>query len=136
MPDFTKLAVYLDSFSKEDPNYDFAAFIKAKIADDLQDTNTVNNGGDEALDDNDVTMSTSQHLTHDNYEGGLMHSAFQELEVLNNLQEEKDEVHRPDVKDRDGKTRLDVATEEAFGDNIQNQKHATLYDVLRNKLKK
>jgi len=136
MADFTKLASYLDSFSKTDPGYDTACFIKAKIAQDLQDNSTVNNGDAEELEDNDITMNTAEQRSSTNYEGEEMADAFPEFEVLNKLKDEKEEVHIPGAKDHEGRTNLDVSTEEAFGDNMQNQKQASLYTLLKNKFKK
>jgi hypothetical protein len=133
--DFTKLASYLDAFSPGDPNYDVACFVKAKIAQDLQDSGTVNNGENEELEDNDITMTTPEQQSATNVEGALMDGAFKEFDVLNQLKEEKEEVKVPGKEDRQGNKSLDVATEEAFGDNVLNQKYATLFDVLRSKLK-
>lgn len=136
MSDFTKLASYLDSFSKEQKGYDIACYIKAKIAQDLQDKYTINNGDEAELEDNDITMSTPEQQSSDNYEGKEMDGAFQEFEVLNKLKEEKEEIHMPGQKDNEGRTNLDVSTEEAFGDNMQNQKHASLFYYLKSKLRK
>ena len=136
MPDFTKLAAYLDSFDKSNPDYDVAQYIKSKIAADLQDSITVNNGNDEDLDDNDVTMSTPEQQSQKNDEGEEMHGAFKELEVMNQLKEEKEEVKIPGQKDENGNTKLDASTEETFGDNVLNRKNASLFEVLQQKLKK
>lgn len=136
MSDFTKLAAYLDSFAKEDPGYDVACYIKAKIAADTQDTNTINNGEEAELEDNDITMATPEQQSSDNHEGREMDGAFQEFDVLNKLKEEKEEIHMPGKQNHNNQTNLDVATEEAFGDNMQNQKHASLYSLLKAKLRK
>jgi hypothetical protein len=136
MADFTKLASYLDSFGKDQQGYDIACYLKAKIAQDLQDKHTINNGSEEHLEDNDITMSTPEQQSSDNYEGKEMDGAFQEFDVLNKLKEEKEEIHMPGKKDNEGRTNLDVSTEEAFGDNVQNQKHASLLDYLKSKLRK
>lgn len=136
MSDFTKLAAYLDSFAKEDPGYDVACYIKAKIAADTQDINTINNGDEAELEDNDITMATPEQQSSDNHEGREMDGAFQEFDVLNKLKEEKEEIHMPGKQNHNNQTNLDVATEEAFGDNMQNQKHASLYSLLKAKLRK
>jgi hypothetical protein len=136
MADFTKLATFLDSFDKSSSEYDLACFIKAKIATDLSDPVTINNGEEDDLDDNDITMSTPEQQSESNTEGDLMAGAFKELDALNKIDEEKEEVVMPGKKDSEGKTQLDVATEEAFGDNIQNQKHASLFKLLQNKIKR
>jgi len=132
MIDFTKLAAYLGSFEKGDPNYDAACFIKDKLANDLKDTGTVNNGEEEDLDDNEITMSTPDQQSSENLEGNLMSPAFKELDVLNQLQKEKEEVN---VSEDQQHNNMDMATAQAFGDNPNNQKHASLFDLLRKKLK-
>ncbi len=136
MGDFTKLAAYLESFDKDSPGYDTACFIKMKIAQDLQDSSTVNNGDAEELEDNDITMATPEQQAQNNVEGEEMAGAFAEFDVLNKLKEEKEEIRMPGKKDSSGNTGLDASTEEAFGDNVQNQKQASLYSVLLNRLKK
>jgi hypothetical protein len=136
MADFTKLAEYLGSFNKEDQGYDVACYIKAKIAEDFKDRETINNGEEEELEDNDITMSTPEQQTNDNVEGNLMSSAFKEFDVLDKLKEEKEEIELPGKKDAKEDKVRDAATEQSFGDNIQNQKHASLFDALRNRLKK
>jgi hypothetical protein len=136
MPDFTKLAAYLDSFDKNSLDYDTVCFIKAKIAEDLKDQHTINNGEADDLTDNEVTMSTPEQQSQENTEGDMMGGAFKELEVLNQLKEEKEEVKMPDTKDKDQNTILNVATEEAFGDNVLNNKNASLFEILQKKLKR
>lgn len=136
MTDFTKLASYLDSFQKDSPGYDVACFIKSKIAEDLQNRAIINNGDSENLEDNDITMNTAEQRSSSNIEGDEMASAFPEFEVLNKLKEDKEKVHMPGEKNIDGTTNLDVSTEEAFGDNMQNQKHASLFTLLKNKIRK
>jgi hypothetical protein len=140
MPDFTKLAGYLDSFGKEDPNYDVACFIKAKIAEDLTDSGTVNNGDDTELADNDVTMSTPDQQSRDNHEGDMMSPAFKELDVLNKIEEEKDKVNVTESPFESlGK---DQATPSDFGNLPLNQnmpqksKKASLFETLQQRLKK
>jgi hypothetical protein len=134
MNQFTKLAAYLDSFDKDDANYDLACFLKAKIAEDLQDTSTVNNGENENLEDNEITMATPEQQTQDNYEGDVMSEAFKELDVLNKLDEEKEEIKVPEKKTDNSP---DLADATYFGNNMQNTKQAvSLFDLLRNKIKK
>lgn len=132
MADFTKLAGYLDSFEKDHPSYDLASFIKAKIAEDLKDTSTINNGSEDDLEDNDITMATPEQQSQENVEGDLMSGAFQELDVLNQLKEEKEEIKIPGKE----KAEQDHSTSADFGDNTQNQKQASLFSILQNKLKK
>lgn len=140
MPDLTKLAGYLDSFGKDDPNYDVVCFIKSKIAEDLGDSGTVNNGDQADLDDNDVTMSTPDQQTQENYEGDLLAPAFKELDVLNQLDEEKDTVEvSKSPSESFGK---DQATPSDFGNLPLNQnmpqksKKASLFETLQQRLKK
>lgn len=136
MPDFTKLAAFLDSFSKEDPSYDAACYIKSKIAEDLQDTSTVNNGDADDLTDNDVTMATPEQQTSENLEGELMSGAFAELDALNQIKEEKEEVKLPDTQNTQENKSLEAATLEAFGDNTENRKEASLFELLQKRLRK
>lgn len=136
MPDFTKLAAYLDSFDKNSPDYDTVCFIKSKIAEDLNDRQTINNGEADDLTDNEITMSTPEQQSQDNHEGELMAPAFKELDVLNQLKEEKEQVHMPGDRDQKGNVTLDASTEEAFGDNVLNRKQASFFELLQKKLKK
>jgi hypothetical protein len=137
MPDFTKLAAYLDSFDKTHEQYDVVCFIKNKIAEDLRDTSTVNNGDSEDLMDTDVTTSTPEQQTHDNTEGKIMGGAFKELDALNQIKEEKEEVKIHGKKDKTTEERhIDSATEEHFGDEVLNRKNASLFDTLQKKIKR
>ena len=140
MANLNKLASYLDSFGKDDPNYDAACFIKAKISADLQDTSSVNNGANEELDDTDVTMSTPDQQAQENYEGELMAPAFKELDVLNQIEEEKDKV---DVVESPFQNfSKDQARPSDFGNLPLNQnmpqksKKASLFETLQQRLKK
>lgn len=136
MTDFKKLAAFLDSFDKHSSGYDVACYIKAKIANDLQDRETVNNGEEEDLEDNDITMSTPDQQASSNTEGEVMSGAFQELDVQNKLKEEKEEIKLPDNDPNHNNKPEDLATEQSFGNNIFNQKNASLFSVLQNKIKK
>jgi hypothetical protein len=136
MRDLVKLSAFLDSFDKESDEYDLAQFIKAKIAQDMSDQSTINNGSEEDLEDNDITMATPDQQTEDDVEGGLMDGAFQELDVQNQLKEEKEEIKLPDQTDGNHHKSLDIATEQSFGDNVLNQKNASIFSILQKKLKK
>jgi hypothetical protein len=136
MPDFTKLGAYLDSFEPGDPDYDLVCFIKTKISEDLQDRETINNGDEEDLDDNEVTMATPEQQTHDNTEGELMSGAFQELDVMNKLKDEKEEIKVPGKEDEKAESNVDQASSHSFGDNSQNQKQASLFQLLQQRIKK
>jgi hypothetical protein len=140
MPDYIKLASYLNSFSKDDPNYDAVCFIKTKISADLQDATTVNNGGSEDLEDNDVTMSTPDQQSTENYEGALMAPAFRELDALNQIDKEKEKIDLSENSSASlGK---DQAKPSDFGNLPLNQnmpqtnKKASLFEVLQHRLKK
>lgn len=140
MSDLTKLAAYLGSFHKGDPNYDTASYIRSKLAEDLRDTGTVNNGEDEQLEDTDVTMSTPDQQSSENTEGELMSGAFQELDVQNKLKEDEEKIIvNPD--DIDEKVTMmehspDMATSADFGTNSANRKQASLFELLQSKLSK
>lgn len=135
MLEFTKLASFLNSFQKDDPNYDAACYIKSKLAEDFQDRETINNGEEESLQDNDVTMATPDQQAKDNVEGLIMESAFQELEALNQIKEEKEKVEIPD-QDFSGKHKgVDMDTFESFGDGANNRKEASLFSILQKRIK-
>jgi hypothetical protein len=133
MSDLVKLASFLDSFKKEDPGYDAACFIKAKIAEDFADKQTINNGEETSLDNNDITRSTPAQQSAQNIEGQEMNGAFKELDALNDIKEKKEDISQ-DV-DKLKLNGLEVASQQAFGDNPLNQKHASVYDLLKRKLK-
>jgi hypothetical protein len=136
MTDFTKLANFLNSFSKDDANYDAACYIRRKIAEDLNDRDTVNNGESDDLQDNEITMSTPDQQTGANIEGALMSPAFKELDALNQLDEEKEEIELIDKQEPSTNKNLLAATADAFGDNAQNRKEASLFSMLQQKFKK
>ncbi len=128
MSDFTKLSAYLDSFVETDPSYALAAVIKAKIAEDFNDRETINNGEDEELTNNDVTMATPEQQTTDNLEGQIMDGAFQELDALNQIKEKKEEIVIPGKPGSDNLGQnQDIATPMDFGNNTSNQKQASAF---------
>lgn len=136
MLEFTKLASFLDSFQKDDPNYDAACYIKKKLAEDLQDRETINNGEEDDLQDNDITMATPDQQAGENTEGELMSPAFQELDALNQIKEEKEEIEMPE-QDFSGKHKSpNMDTFESFGDGPHNQKEASLFSILQKRIKK
>ena len=142
MPDFTKLAAYLDSFEHTDENYDVVCFIKTKIAQDLSDPRTINNSDDEELGDNDVTMATPDQQAESNSEGALMGGAFREFDALNKMQKEKEEVKLPATNTSAKHNSLQSAGSEDFPGigQIHNQVrkvgHVSLFDALQMRLKK
>lgn len=133
MSDLVKLASFLDSFKKEDPGYDAACFIKAKIAEDFADRQTINNGEETSLDNNDITMSTPDQQAAQNIEGQAMAGAFQEFDALNDIKEKKEDISQD--ADKLKLNGLEMASQQAFGDNPLNQKHASVYELLKRKLK-
>jgi hypothetical protein len=133
MPDFTKLASYLNSFDKSSPNYDVVCFLKSKIAADFEDTSTVNNGEEEDLDDNDVTMNTPEHQSEQNTEGDMMDGAFKELDALNQIDKQKEMI---DVGSGKSDKDRSISSTQSFGDNAGNQKQASVYDLLIKRIKK
>jgi hypothetical protein len=133
MLDFTKLAEYLDSFSTDDENYDKVCYIKSKIASDMQDRETINNGEEEELDDTDITMSTPDQQASENVEGELMSDAFKEFEVMDKLKEEKERIHMPGEKTQNDNTATNSFNDVGLGDSMQN-KHASLFDLLKSRL--
>jgi len=140
MPALTKLATYLASFHKGDLNYDTACYLRSKLAEDLNDSATVNNGEDEQLEDTDVTMSTPEQQSRENTEGDIMFGAFRELDVQNKLKEEKEKIIvAPDSIDEKitmMERSPDMATSADFGTNPSNYKQASLFELLQSKLSK
>jgi hypothetical protein len=141
MADFTKLATFLDSFDKSDKRYDLVSFIKTKIAQDMRDRETINNGEEAELEDNDITMATPDQQSGENTEGKLMDGAFKEFDVQNKLDDEKKEVKLPDSKEQGKTTTLNSASPSDFtGTSLTHTstqtKKATLFDVLQKRLKK
>jgi hypothetical protein len=136
MQGFNKLAAFFDSVSEGDPNYDYVCYIKEKIAEDLSDPLSINNGEDAELDNPDMTVATPEQQTEDNAEGELMHEAFQELEALNQIEKEKEKINVPT-------NTMAQANPTDFGNSALQQKAAeiisspvSLYDVLRTRFVK
>ena len=84
---FEKLAKYLDSFSSEDGSYDFACYIKEKIA--SLETPT---GHEEENNQADELAVPGVDKTKDDLEGSMMSPAFEDLERLNVLEKQKNQV--------------------------------------------
>lgn len=131
MQDFTKLAAFFDTIAESDPNYDYVCYIKEKIAEDFSDPYSINNADDAELDNPDMTVATPEQQAESNTEGELMHSAFQELEVLNQIEKDKEAINTP-------KNTTEQAHPTDFGNSTLQQKAAeiisspvSLYDVLR-----
>jgi hypothetical protein len=126
MPDFTKLASFLDSFDKESPGYDAVCYIKSKLGQDLQDPYTFNNADEENLEETDITSSTPDQQASKNDEGELMHNAFQELDAMNKIEDQKKEV--PVV----GKNN---PPDGSFGAGPSKQNLTTIFQQLQKRLK-
>lgn len=132
MADLTKLASFFDSFNKDHPDYDAVCFIKQKIAEALNADNTVNNGESDDLTDTEITMSTPENKEEKNQEGAFMAGAFKEMDIKNNLDEQKEKIKIPHTF----KPLPEVATKEHFGNEAMNIKESSLFDVLSKKFKK
>ena len=91
MEGFEKLAKYFNSFNPEDPGYDQACYIRHKIAEMQQAQATIQNA-EEELDDSEITSSASTEKPHQNIEGDIMGPAFQDLDALNQIDEQKKEI--------------------------------------------
>ncbi len=94
MTSLEKLASYFDSFSPGDPNYDYVCFLRQKLAGAETPQKDITPTGTEALheEDNDEAreVETAEgDKTQENLEGKLMEPAFQDLEVLNQIEAEK-----------------------------------------------
>ena len=81
-------------------------------------------------------MATTDQQSGENYEGSLMSGAFDELDVLNQLEEEKKEIHVADKDTPQKNKSMAAATLESFGDNTENRKEASLFSLLQRRIKK
>ena len=88
------------------------------------------------MQDTEVTMATPDQQTGENYEGDLMSGAFNELDALNQIEEEKKEIHISDKGTPQENKSMAAATLEAFGDNTENRKEASLFSLLQKRIKK
>lgn len=98
MTSLEKVSTYLEAFQPGDANYDFACYLREKLA-NLSAANMASPGGiHEEENNNAQEVETSEFdKTKDNYEGKLMEPAFQDLEVLNQIDKEKQEVKTAQV---------------------------------------
>jgi hypothetical protein len=93
MTSLEKVSTYLDAFQPGDANYDFACYIKEKLAMEGVNSNISTSGIHEEENNNAQEVETSEFdKTKENYEGNLMEPAFQDLAVLNQLDKENQEV--------------------------------------------
>lgn len=91
MTSLEKIAVYLNSFDPQDPNFDFACYIKEKVADSVSQLRQ-NEMHEEENNESNQMETPEVDKTNENVEGKMMEGAFQDLDVLNQLQEEKQEI--------------------------------------------
>jgi hypothetical protein len=94
MNSLEKVAAYLDSFGPEDKNYDYVCYIREKLA-DIQGTQTGGIVSDNEEDENSEAKNVEiaeQDKALQNLEGNLMTGAFQDLDVLNQLQDQKEKT--------------------------------------------
>lgn len=95
MTSLEKLAVYFDSFGPEDPSYDYACFLREKIASLAPEVGKHVEEHQQHEEDNDESRqveTAETDKTHENLEGKLMEPAFQDLEALNKIEAEKEKV--------------------------------------------
>jgi phosphatidate phosphatase PAH1 len=93
MTSLEKLAVYFDSFTPEDPNYDYACFLREKIASVVPgpDTPATQQMHEEDNNESHEMETAGQDKAKENLEGKLMEPAFQDLEAMNQIEKEKTE---------------------------------------------
>jgi hypothetical protein len=95
MSSLNKVSVYLESFQPNDASYDYACYIKEKLAalESIQPTQgTVNNGHIEENDSSSELETPDVDKTKENVEGALMEPAFKDFQVLNELDKEKAQI--------------------------------------------
>jgi hypothetical protein len=96
MTSFEKLAVYLDSFASSADNYDFACYLKEKLA-NLPGVD----GHEEENNQADELAVAPTDKPHENLEGNMLEPAFKDLEQQNEFEAEKSQI-------KSAKTLLDV----------------------------
>jgi hypothetical protein len=134
MLNLTKLATFLESVGEQEPNYDYACYIKEKLAEDVNDPLTVNNGEETELTDPDVTSATPEQQTSDNFEGSLMDGAFEELEVQNIIDDEKDKIDPPSANSSSQHKTYPADQQQKVAEALNPP--ITFYDMLRSHLAK
>ena len=88
MNSFEKLAVYLDSFDPRDENYDYACYIREKLANlpAGQAAHEEENNNSQEMEIADLDKS-KQDL-----EGSMMAPAFKDLDAMNQIDQEKSQI--------------------------------------------
>jgi len=91
MNSLEKISSYLSSFGPEEQNYDYVCYIKEKLADmqATQSTGETSNQDEQENTDASKVEVAEQDKTQKNLEGELMDGAFRDLDVLNDLEEDK-----------------------------------------------
>ena len=97
MASLEKIAEYLDSFKEDDANYDYACYIKHKLAE--YTSNNSSDGSGISTDEDLGHVAPEAQITDktkENLEGSLMEPAFKELNSDEN--EESSNTQKPSAK--------------------------------------
>jgi hypothetical protein len=91
MNSLEKISSYLSSFGPEEQNYDYVCYIKTKLADmqATQSTGETSNEDDQENTDASKVEVAEQDKSQKNLEGELMDGAFRDLDVLNDIEDDK-----------------------------------------------
>jgi len=93
MSSLEKVSFYLEAFQPGDANYDFACYIKEKVAEAYPANINSQDGPHEEENNNAQEVETSEFdKTKENLEGRIMEPAFQDLDALNQIDKEKQEI--------------------------------------------
>jgi hypothetical protein len=103
MTSLEKISAYLDTINVGDDNYDYACYIREKLASVSPDPSSATADNDiDAQEENneaDQLQTANPDKSKQNHEGSLMDGAFKDLDVLNKLDEEKEIKIASPVKD-------------------------------------
>jgi hypothetical protein len=90
MESFEKIAAFLDTFSPEDENYDYACYIKHKLAEEMPGLEESSRllDTDEDKDFEETGELANPDKSRENYEGELMEPSFKDLEEPSEKQAE------------------------------------------------
>lgn len=93
MSSLEKVSFYLEAFQPGDANYDFACYIKEKVAEAYSANINSQDDPHEEENNNAQEVETSEFdKTKENLEGRIMEPAFQDLDALNQIDKEKQEI--------------------------------------------
>jgi hypothetical protein len=103
MEAFEKIAAFLDTFSPEDENYDYACYVKHKLAEQTDPKNlqsSLNSNEDKDIEETGELAEPDKAI--ENYEGSLMEPAFKDLEedLAEKKAEEPSQVYIRDFLER------------------------------------